>query len=45
MVHDVVDLFRHAPAVGDGDDVAFAQGRIGIVDEDAAGFIEFLTQG
>ena len=39
-----MDLFRDAPTVGDGDDVAFAQRGSWIVDKDAERLGEFLMR-
>lgn len=43
VIHDMVHLLRHAPAVRDGDDVAGAQRRGRIVHEDFGEFVEFLS--
>ena len=45
MVYDVMDTLACAPAVGDGDYVAGAEGGVGVVDKDVDGFVEFLRGG
>ena len=42
MVYDVMNTLACAPAVGDGDYVAGAEGGVRVVDEDVNGFVEFL---